>query len=90
MFLDYLDVLSSTHRHDAYKRLLSNVKCSTRISEHAQNILACRAFALLSLWSAVVNFYRTIHPEKARVKSLPSGYVSVSARRNNRAFQATR
>lgn len=59
MFLDYLHVLSSD-KHTSYKRLLSDVKCSTRNKQFAQWILATRSFTLLSVWSAIVNFYRNL------------------------------
>lgn len=59
MFLDYLHVLSSD-KHTSYKRLLSDVKCSTRNKQFAQWILAMRSFTLLSVWCAIVNFYRNL------------------------------
>ena len=57
MFLDYLDILSSG-KHDIYRLLLSDVKCCTDIRQHAQWILALRASALVSVWIAVLDFYR--------------------------------
>lgn len=59
MFLNHLDVLSS-QKHAQYKTLLSDVKCSTKNKQYAQWILATRSFALVSVWSAVVNFYRNL------------------------------
>ncbi|XP_060064137.1 uncharacterized protein LOC132544543 [Ylistrum balloti] len=59
MFLNHLDVLSS-QKHTQYKKLLSDVKCSTKNKQYAQWILATRSFALVSVWSAVVNFYRNL------------------------------
>lgn len=59
LFLDYLDILSS-ERQDAYRQLLSDVKCSTRIKQHAQWVLAIRSFTLVSLWMSVLNFYRKL------------------------------
>ncbi|OWF39735.1 uncharacterized protein LOC110464672 [Mizuhopecten yessoensis] len=59
MFLNHLDVLSS-QKHVQYKKLLSDVKCSTKNKQYAQWILATRSFALVSVWSAVVNFYRNL------------------------------
>lgn len=59
LFLDYLDVLSSD-KQTGYKRVLSDVKCSTRNKQYAQWILAMRSFTLLSVWTAVVNFYRNL------------------------------
>lgn len=57
LFLYYLNVLSSG-RSNEYKKLLSEVKCSTQNRQYAQWILATRSFSLVSIWSAVVNFYR--------------------------------
>ena len=59
MFLNYLDVLSS-QKHTEYKKMLSDVKCSTRNKQHAQWVLATRSFALVSVWSAILNFYRNL------------------------------
>lgn len=57
LFLNYLDVLSS-ERQEAYKQVLSDVKCSTRVKCHAQWTLGIRSYALVNVWTAVVNFYR--------------------------------
>lgn len=59
MFLDYLGVLTSGKRED-YKKMLSDVKCSTRNKQYAQWLLATRSFAIVSCWSAIVNFYRNL------------------------------
>lgn len=59
LFLDYLDVITSV-RSEGYKKLLSDVRCSTRNRQYAQWLLATRSFALVSMWSAVVNFYRNL------------------------------
>ena len=59
LLLDYLDVLSSEKR-ESYRALLSDVKISTQNRQYAQLLLAVRAFALASLWFAVVNFYRKL------------------------------
>ena len=57
LFLDYLDVLSS-ERQESYKKVLSDVKCSTRVKSHAQWTLGMRSYCLVSVWTSVVNFYR--------------------------------
>ncbi|KAL5018187.1 hypothetical protein ScPMuIL_003909 [Solemya velum] len=57
LFLYYLSILSSG-RTNEYKKLLSEVKCSTQNRQYAQWILATRSFSLVSIWSAIVNFYR--------------------------------
>lgn len=59
LFLDHLDVLSS-ERAEPYKKLLSDVKVSTGNKQYAQWLLGTRAFALGSLWFAVVGFYRKL------------------------------
>ena len=59
LFLDYLDVLVSEHT-DRYKKLLSDVKCATSNRQYAQWLLATRSFALVSMWQAIVNFYRNL------------------------------
>jgi hypothetical protein len=59
LFLDYLDILTSD-KAERYKRLLSDVRCSTSNRQYAQWLLATRSFALVSMWSAVVNFYRNL------------------------------
>ncbi|XP_071954565.1 uncharacterized protein [Antedon mediterranea] len=59
IFLDILDTLTSD-RTDAYKELLTDVKISTRNRKFAQWMLATRAFALLNIWTAAVNFYRRL------------------------------
>ncbi|CAC5402293.1 unnamed protein product [Mytilus coruscus] len=59
IFLDYLGVLTSGKKED-YKKMLSDVKCSTRNKQYAQWLLAIRSFAIVSCWSAIVNFYRNL------------------------------
>lgn len=76
LFLDYLDVLSS-ERTGEYKKVLSNVKCSTKIKQNAQWTLAVRSFALVNVWVAIVNFYRKLSQNTA--KSLTDSSVSLAA-----------
>ncbi len=61
-FLNYLDILTSERAGD-YKKLLTDVRCSTKVKQHAQWTLACRAFCLVSVWSAVVRFFRTLQSD---------------------------
>ena len=68
-FLNYLDILTS-ERTSEYRKLLTDVRCSTRIRQHAQWTLACRAFCLVSVWSAVLKFYRTLQSDTSG-NSLP-------------------
>lgn len=72
MFLNHLDVLSS-QKQAQYKRLLSDVKCSTKNKQYAQWILATRSFALVSVWSAVVNFYRNLLGKVSPPRPWPCG-----------------
>ena len=62
VFLNILDTLSSERAHE-YKRLLTDVKISTRNRNYAQWMLALRAFLLLNVWSNVVKFYRKFKSE---------------------------
>ena len=80
LFLDHLDVLSS-ERTQSYKYLLSDVKMSTRNKQHAQLCLAIRAFALVSVWTAVVNFYKKLVPNNFTSKGLP--LLGLSRRKSN-------
>lgn len=59
VFLDILDTVTS-QKTQAYRRLLTDTGISTRNSTYAQSLLALRAFALLSIWSSVVHFYRRV------------------------------
>lgn len=70
LFLDYLDILSS-ERTQKYKKLLSDVKCSTKNRQYAQWVLATRSFALVSMWSAIVNFYRNLLGRHGNTNGLP-------------------
>ncbi|XP_072168065.1 uncharacterized protein [Diadema setosum] len=59
VFLDILDTITS-QKTQAYKQLLTAVRVSTRNRTHAQCLLALRAFALLSIWTSIVGFYRRV------------------------------
>ena len=88
LFLDYLDVLSS-ERTQKYKKLLSDVKCSTKNRQYAQWVLATRSFTLVSMWSAIVNFYRNLLGKHGSTEGLP--IPNVHSNRNiyeKRLFQA--
>lgn len=58
-------------RKDNYRKLLSDVKCSTTNKQFVQFILATRAFAMISIVSAVLVFYKQIHPLKESPKDAP-------------------
>ena len=59
LFLNYLDILIS-EKHDEYRTLLADVRVSTTNRQYAQWLLATRSFALVNVWSSVVNFYRNL------------------------------
>lgn len=91
LFLDYLDVLTSA-RTEKYKKLLSDVKCSTKNKQYAQWLLATRSFALVSMWCAIVNFYRNLLGKTGTangkgIPDVPSTFRSVYEKR---LFQALR
>ena len=88
MFLDYLDILTS-ERTKAYKALLSDVKCSTRNRQFAQLVLACRCFTLVSVWNAVISFYRRlVGDNEVEDNSLPD--MSKLKPNNQRMYLAVR
>lgn len=91
LFLDYLDIITSV-RSERYKKLLSDVRCSTRNRQYAQWLLATRSFAVVSMWSAVVNFYRNLLGRHGIPPGLPipisgSDKNSVSQRRLNQSIR---
>jgi hypothetical protein len=87
MFLDYLDILTS-ERTKSYKALLSDVKCSTKNRQFAQLVLACRCFTLVSVWNAVVNFYRRLVGDEVEDTNLPD--MSKLRPNNQRMYLAVR
>ncbi|KAK2192657.1 hypothetical protein NP493_27g07028 [Ridgeia piscesae] len=92
MFLDYLDVLSS-ERRDTYRRLLANVRCSTQVKQYAQWTLAIRSFALVSMWHAVLNFYRSLLSDTSaltRVLPVPMAVISKTDPYPQRMYHAIR
>ncbi|XP_070581122.1 uncharacterized protein [Ptychodera flava] len=90
IFLNILDTLSS-ERKDEYKKLLSDVKISTRNKDFAQYMLATRSFVLLNVWYAVVNFYRNVKSGGAVGGDVASTTKDASNQESTvecRAFQA--
>lgn len=61
--LNILMCLCCGRKHN-YRQLLSDVKCSTTNKQFVQFILATRAFAIVSLTSGVLDFYKQIHSMK--------------------------
>ncbi|XP_070185699.1 uncharacterized protein [Littorina saxatilis] len=70
LFLDHLDILTS-ERAERYKKLLSDVRCSTKNRQYAQWLLATRSFALVNMWGAVINFYRNMLGQHGIPPGLP-------------------
>ena len=93
LFMDYLDVLTSD-RSERYKKLLSDVRCSTRNKQYAQWLLATRSFALVSMWSAIVNFYRNLLGQHGVPPGLPVPVVAFGSSQHTvyqrRLLQAVR
>ncbi|XP_042293950.1 uncharacterized protein LOC121914528 [Sceloporus undulatus] len=59
IFLDYLHFMSSVDA-SGYKEMLSGIQYTIKNPQIAQWLLAIRAFALASLWHAIVKFYKTL------------------------------
>lgn len=90
MFLNYLEFLSSEKKAD-YKKILSDVKCSTKNKQYAQWLLATRSFALVSMWSAIVNFYRNLMGRIKDFQPAPSALSHSDSDINlSRVYQAIR
>jgi len=77
LFLDYLEILVSERKAD-YLRLLTDVRISTRNRQLAQWLLAIRSFGLLSIWTAVISFFRQLHESQALPSSVPVDLVEPS------------
>lgn len=76
-------------RKENYKALLSDVRCSTSNKQFVQFVLATRAFALVSLCSGVIAFYRQIHsPESSSGTGTPSLSRDIHSFATDFAFQA--
>ncbi|XP_064612317.1 uncharacterized protein LOC135476265 [Liolophura sinensis] len=90
LFLNYMDVLSSD-RTAEYKELLSDVKCSTKNKQYAQWLLAARSFALVNVWSAVLNFYRNLLGKTPVAGCLPlPSSIRLKNVHHQRMYQAIR
>ena len=89
LFLDHLDVLTS-ERTEAYKLLLTDVTCHTRMRQHAQWTLALRAFALASVWHGVVGFFRKLHTGPAGGLPIPVATIAKQNPQPQRMDQAIR
>lgn len=65
-------------RKESYKALLSDVHCSTSNKQFVQFVLATRAFALVSLCSGVIAFYKQIHSLESSSASSGTAVPSLS------------
>lgn len=58
--IDLLHVVAVPEPDEAYRLLLTNVKCSTINPQYIQWLLAIRSFALVTFLQAVITFYREL------------------------------
>jgi len=75
LILHWLDVLTSPKRCEQFRKTLSNIHCSTTCHQHSEIVLSLRAFALVSVISAFVDFYQKLidnHVYQQPDMSLPS------------------
>lgn len=90
LVLHWFDVLTSTKRCEQFRKMFASVHCSTTRHQHSEIVLSLRAFALVSLVSAFVDFYQKLldndvhrrtdeHFNSAREDN--GGQLSVSERR---------
>lgn len=93
LFLDYLDILTSD-KAERYKKLLADVRCSTHNRQYAQWLLATRSFALVGVWSAIINFHRHLLCQKGILAGHPAPAVAGGSSKDNvyqrRLMQAVR
>jgi len=93
LILHWLDILTSSKRCDQFRKTFSSIHCSTTCHQHSEIVLSLRAFALVSLVSAFVDFYQKLvdnhvhqpaeeNPPSAREEyRSPSDQISVSEQR---------
>jgi len=77
LVLHWLDVLTSPKRCEQFRKMFSSVHCSTTCHQHSEIVLSLRAFALVSLVSALVDFYQKlidnhVHQPAPNDETLPS------------------
>jgi len=60
LVLQWLDVLTSPKHCEQFRKTLSSIRCSTTCHQHSEIVLSLRAFALVSLVSAFVDFYQKL------------------------------
>lgn len=75
LVLHWLDVLTSPKRCEQFRKTFSNIHCSTTCHQHSEIVLSLRAFALVSLVSAFVDFYQKLvdnHVHQQPAENIPS------------------
>ncbi|XP_067317291.1 uncharacterized protein SMIM10L3 isoform X1 [Anolis sagrei] len=92
IFLDYLNLMSSVDA-SGYKEMLSNIQYTIKNPQITQWLLAIRAFALASLWHAIVKFYKTLVHTQQSAEQPDKSSVSANKKQSNevvkeRALQA--
>lgn len=75
--LDLVWTLSKTKTKE-FRSLMSRVNCQTESSQYAQWLLAIRSFTLISMVSAVINFYRKLAVDN-NAKDAPPPLIEKSA-----------
>lgn len=60
LILHWLDVLTSPKRCEQFRKTFASIHCSTTCHQHSEIVLSLRAFALVSLVSAFVDFYQKL------------------------------
>ena len=60
LVLHWLDILTSPKRCEVFRKTFSSIHCSTTCHQHSEIVLSLRAFALVSLVSAFVDFYQKL------------------------------
>ncbi|XP_067317783.1 putative protein FAM220BP isoform X3 [Anolis sagrei] len=82
IFLDYLNLMSSVDA-SGYKEMLSNIQYTIKNPQITQWLLAIRAFALASLWHAIVKFYKTLVHTQQSSEQPDKSSVSANKKQSN-------
>ena len=95
-FIDTISVLAQS-KLAAYRELLSHIRCSTANTTYAQWLLGIRSFALISLASAVITFFKSYceseasaRPPQAGSSHSPATIVQASGKSSAAALPAPR
>nr|XP_020655199.1 receptor-interacting serine/threonine-protein kinase 4-like [Pogona vitticeps] len=82
IFLDYLSLMSSADTA-GYKEMLSNIQYTTKNPQIAEWLLAIRAFALASLWHAIVKFYKALVSTQPSLEQRAKNSVSSTRKQSS-------